>query len=71
MSERFNLQDGTGVLLADEFNQPVVILRETAPTNGQPGFSAGCLWLRRVGNGANTTLYVNEGTSTSATWAAK
>ena len=37
------------------------------PTNGIAGFATGCLFLNFKG-GVGTSLYVNQGTQTSATW---
>ena len=37
----------------------------TVPTSGKTGFAIGCLFIDTTG-GANTTLYVNEGTAANS-----
>jgi hypothetical protein len=43
---------------------------ETVPTDGATGFATGCLFQKTNG-GANTSLYVNEGSITSCDFNAK
>jgi hypothetical protein len=47
---------GTGILLA---------LGTTVPSDGAAGYATGCLFMHTDG-GAGTSLYVNEGSVTSA-----
>jgi len=42
----------------------------TVPTDGEAGFQTGCLFQHTDG-GANTSLYVNEGSATSCDFNAK
>lgn len=43
----------------------------SAPADGTAGYAGGCLFQRCSGNGANTSLYVNEGSATSCDFNAK
>ena len=52
------LSDGGHVLWCDSLS---------APTNADAGYATGCLYIVSTG-GTATTLYLNEGSSTSATW---
>lgn len=42
----------------------------TVPSDGATGYAPGCLFIKSDG-GADTTLYVNEGTAASADFNAK
>lgn len=50
---------GVGILVAS---------LATTPTNGAAGYARGCLFINSAGNGTNTDTYINQGSSTSATW---
>ena len=39
------------------------------PTAGASGYATGCTY-KRIDGGADTALYINEGSNTSATWVA-
>lgn len=53
--------DATGLLLASG---------EAVPADGEAGYQTGCLFQKTNG-GANTSLYVNEGSATSCDFNAK
>ena len=72
---------GTGLEAGEAVNWITVMLRanpttdvlralgDTVPSS-VAGYAKGCIFTKTNG-GANTTLYVNEGTNTSCTFAAK
>lgn len=39
----------------------------TTPSNGVAGYAKGCLWINDQGS-AGSLLYINTGSTTSATW---
>jgi len=43
---------------------------DDVPSDGESGYQTGCLWQKTNG-GANTSLYVNEGSETSCDFNAK
>ena len=61
------LQDATGVFNRVAPLGAAYVVKNTTPTNGQPGFMTGCFWVNTAGT-AGTIFYVNTGTSTSSTW---
>lgn len=63
------IQSADGILERDIPAGILSIVKSTAPTNGQSGYSIGCLWRNRAGT-AGAILYLNQGTSTSSTWLA-
>ena len=61
------LQDGRGDLLANSAGQSLFHYDSAAPSNGVSGYAVGCIWMNYSGT-AGTIFYVNQGTTTSATW---
>ena len=64
MSQRHAVQDATGILATDDAGNTLIIVEPTAPTNGQAGYSPGCLHI----NTADGQVKVNENTLASSTW---
>lgn len=66
MGHRINLQDGTGVIATSPgYGQTIVFSTTAAPAAGI-GYAEGCLYIYSAGSGS--FLYINTGTSASATW---
>ena len=72
MAKRYELQDGTGVVMHRAPEGNMYVIGTTTPTNGQPSFGYGCVWVNLNGGNAaaQTTYYVNTGSKTSSTWTA-
>jgi len=66
-SKRHDQQDATGVMERYPPVGNVQINAPTTPTNGQTGFSPGCLWQNYKG-ASGSFLYVNIGTNLSSLW---
>ncbi len=57
-----------GILIQTEItNKGIFACLGTTPTNGAAGYEKGCLFIN-TGGAAGTLVYVNTGSSTSATW---
>ncbi len=68
MSSRFKRQDASGVIAENGAPDRKLIVTATAtPTASAAGFEKGCLYINTSGS-AGTILYVNTGTTSSATW---
>ncbi len=69
MSEKFRQQfaDAKGILIEGTSRTGLFAEGAGAPTNGQAGYSPGCLYINRSGT-AGSVLYTNTGSSTSTTW---
>jgi hypothetical protein len=67
MSRRHDVQDGSGVVVAQSPALNNYVLKTVSPTNGAAGYQVGCIWVNTKGiNG--TTIWANIGTSTSSQW---
>jgi hypothetical protein len=69
MSSRFKIQDATGVVIDDEPYGIMKVITNTAPTAAAAGYGVGCEWTNTAG-AAGAILYINQGTTSSATWLA-
>ena len=65
MTQRFKSQDATGILIDVPGVGIMDLYGDTKPTDGVAGYAIGCLF-RKIDGGAGTSLYVNEGSNTSA-----
>jgi len=59
---------GTVIMLATIGTPGTYNTSTGVPTNGIPGYSKGALFINPLGS-AGSLLYVNQGTSTSSSWA--
>jgi len=59
----------TYALMYDRSGNYAMLAAATTPTDSLAGIATGCIWINTSG-GSNTTMYVNEGSSTSSTWKA-
>jgi hypothetical protein len=59
---------GWGFMLGFPASADVCTLATGVPTNGVAGYGHGAIFLNYRGSGGGTGLYVNTGSSTSATW---
>lgn len=68
---RQELQDASGVLAVQRGGGSAAgildIVQATTPTNADAGYAVGCTW-RNTAGAAGTSIYVNVGSNTSATW---
>lgn len=68
MSSRFKRQDATGVIAEDGGpDKKLLVTGTAAPTASAAGFQKGCLYVNTAGS-AGSLLYINTGSTTSATW---
>jgi hypothetical protein len=65
MTGRHKLHDATGVIASLDNGDFIIVAGTTVPTDGAAGYATGCLFMQTDG-GAGTSLYVNEGTNSSA-----
>ena len=70
MSQQHQLQDATGIYMNNPGQGPVFMQGDTVPTDGDAGYAVGCIFID-TGGGVGTTLYVNEGSTTSCDFNAK
>lgn len=64
MARRQDLQSADGVVASRTPEGKTIVTSRGAPTAGAAGFAPGCIYV----NVANGSVYLNTGTSTSATW---
>ena len=70
MSQRFRIQDATGVIGDDEPTGKFFIYTRTGlpPANAQAGFDTGCICLCLGATAAQGLLWINQGTNLSSLW---
>ena len=62
---------GNTIVVLDQNNMIAQIVGPTMPTDATAGYAGGCIFQKNLSNGANTSLYVNEGSSSSCDFNAK
>jgi uncharacterized membrane protein YjjB (DUF3815 family) len=65
MSKPANLHDATGIIVQVPGVGILQAYGKTVPSDGAAGYATGCMFQHTDG-GDNTSLYVNEGSLTSA-----
>ena len=65
MADKFRNQSGEQIVAENEVGHILIAFGITVPADGKPGYATGCLFIHTDG-GAGTSLYANEGTSSSA-----
>ena len=70
MSKPVVLHDATGIIMSVPGVGILEAYGTTVPTNGSSGYATGCIYHKTNG-GANTSIYVNEGSSTSSSFVGK
>lgn len=70
MSKPLTPQDPDSILAYDAANNIAWQQGTSVPADGTTGYCTGCIYQKTDG-GANTSLYINEGTATSADFNAK
>jgi hypothetical protein len=65
MSGRHKIQDATGVIASAENGNFLLVAGTSVPGDTEAGYATGCLFLKTDG-GAATSLWVNEGSASSA-----
>ncbi len=67
MSERFRIQDGTGVVIDNEPVGIQKVVTNAAPTASAAGYAIGCEWTNIAGT-VGGIFYINTGTALVAVW---
>lgn len=57
---------GEYIAFTDNNLYPFVVRGTSIPANGTAGYSIGCYYVLSTGNGAGSTVYINEGSITSS-----
>lgn len=70
MSKPLTPHDSEGVLAKDTDGNIAWLQGTSVPTDGTAGYGTGCIY-QKLDGGANTSLYVNEGSATSCDFNAK
>jgi hypothetical protein len=70
MSQRFRIQDASGVIIDDEPIGKAMIYTRTGlpPANAQAGFDTGCICLVLGSAALAGVIFVNQGTNLSSLW---
>ncbi len=68
MSERFRIQDATGVIGDYEPIGKFWAYGSAVPTNAQAGFATGCIYQVLGATAGTGRLWINEGSNTSTIW---